>query len=256
MAKYSRRRRTRELPSSPAWMVTYGDMMTLLLTFFVLLFTFSSLNMAKFQAVLLSLKDALGLLEGGTSLRLELEPTTLPGELETEWEREQLQLESLKAELESFIQAEELEEQISLVLEERGLVIRFFDSVLFDLGSAELKDEAKVILDKVGTVLKGLPNYIRAEGHTDDLPISTYRYPSNWELSTARAGAVIRYLVESCSLPPERLSAVGYGEYRPIAPNHPGGQPLNRRVDLVILRSRWDIGEPAGWKSGKEGMQE
>ncbi|HHW92228.1 MAG TPA: OmpA family protein [Firmicutes bacterium] len=252
MGKYSRKKRSWNLPPSGNWLLTYSDMMTLLLTFFVLLFTFSSMDVTKFQAVLYSLQDALGLLEAGTTLNIAQEQTSVSGELEGEWLAEQRRLEELMAELETFIEDEGLGEQVLVSLEERGLVIRFLDTVLFDLGSAELKEESMKILEKVAEVLQGLPNQIRAEGHTDNLPISTYRYPSNWELSSTRAASVIRFLLESYSFSPNQLAAIGYGEYRPIAPNKPGGQPLNRRVDLVVLREAWNSGEPEEWKPGEE----
>ncbi len=253
MAKYSRRNKNREAPETGTWLLTYSDMVTLLLTFFVLLFTFSSLDVTKFQAVLHSLQDALGLLEAGTTLEIDYEPTSMPGERDMEWEAEQLRLEGLLAKLEEIVEEQGLDEQILISLEERGLVVRFLDSVLFDLGSAELREDALEILASVVEVLKGLPNHIRAEGHTDDLPINTYRYPSNWELSSARATSVIRALLESYPFPPAQLGVAGYGEYRPIAPNQPGGQPLNRRVDLVVLRETLSIGEPSVEMQEEEG---
>jgi chemotaxis protein MotB len=116
------------------------------------------------------------------------------------------------------------------------LVVRFADQVFFDLGKADLKPEAIEILTRLGPLLKDIPNPIRIEGHTDNLPISTARFPSNWELSTHRATSVIRYLVEELGFSPDKLSAAGYGEYRPIADNEtPAGRALNRRVDIVII---------------------
>ena len=255
MGKYSKRRRNREIPAG-TWMLTYSDMMTLLLTFFVLLFAFSTMDVSKFRIILHSLQDALGLLEAGTTLDIVQEEAILSGELEGEWLAEQRRLEQLMTELESFIEAEGLGEQVKVSLEERGLVIRFLDSVLFDLGSAELKEESKAILAKVAEMLEGLPNQIRAEGHTDDLPINTYRFPSNWELSSTRAATVVRFLLESYSFSPNQFAAIGYGEYRPIAPNQEGGQPLNRRVDLVVLRESWDSREPEKLRPGEEASWE
>ena len=165
----------------------------------------------------------------------DYEPTSMPGERDREWEAEQRRLEELLATLEAIVKEQGLGEQILISLEERGLVVRFLDSVLFDLGSAELREDALVILDSVVEVLQGLPNHIRAEGHTDDLPsIHTAIHPTG----------IIQCTGDLCNtghvgfLPfsPAQLGVAGYGEYRPIAPNKPGGQPLNRRVDLVILR--------------------
>lgn len=244
MAKYSRRNTDRKTPETGAWLLTYSDMVTLLLTFFVLLFTFSSLDVTKFQVVLYSLQDALGLLEAGTTLKIDYEPTSMPGERNKEWEVEQLRLEELLVTLKTIVEEQELGDQILISLEERGLVVRFLDNVLFDLGSAELKEDALEVLGSIVEILQELPNHIRAEGHTDNLPINTFRYPSNWELSSARATSVIRALLESYPFSPAQLGVAGFGEYRPIAPNHPGGQPLNRRVDLVVLRETLNIREP------------
>jgi chemotaxis protein MotB len=244
MRRYPRQRRTTNIPIQ-GWLTTYGDLMTLILVFFVLLFSFSSLDAAKFEAILYSLQDALGLFADGTTMEFEMEPTILPDEKIAAWEREQLQLENLQAQLESFIQKEGLEGQVLVGLEERGLIVRFFDNILFELGSAQLKEQSMKILDKIATVISDIPNQIRAEGHTDDLPINTYRYPSNWDLSGARASAVISYLIKA-GFSPYQLSVAGYGEFRPIAPNKPAGQPLNRRVDLVILRNQWRNIEPEG----------
>lgn len=115
-------------------------------------------------------------------------------------------------------------------------MVRFADQVFFDLGKADLKPEAVEILNRLGPILKGIPNPIRIEGHTDNLPINTAQFPSNWELSTYRATRVIRYFIEELGFSPDKLSAAGYGEYRPIADNDtPEGRSLNRRVDIVII---------------------
>ncbi|MGI6576341.1 MAG: flagellar motor protein MotB [bacterium] len=250
MRRYSRQRRANNIPTQ-GWLTTYGDLMTLILVFFVLLFSFSSLDAAKFEAIIHSLQEALGIFAGGTPIQFEIEPTTLSDGKMTAWEQEQLQLERLQSQLESFIQKEGLEGQVIVGLEERGLIVRFFEHILFELGSAQLKEQSMKILDKIATVISDIPNQIRAEGHTDDLPINTYRYPSNWDLSGARASAVIRHLMKA-GFSPYQLSFAGYGEFRPIAPNQPAGQPLNRRVDLVILRSQWRNIEPGGLGSEED----
>ncbi|MBC7105712.1 MAG: OmpA family protein, partial [Firmicutes bacterium] len=95
-------------------------------------------------------------------------------------------------------------------------------------------------------ILLRLPNYIRVEGHTDDLPINTPQFPSNWDLSTARANTVVKELIDGLGFPPERLAAVGYGEYRPRVPNDSDyHRQLNRRVDIVVLKTKYSGAEPA-----------
>lgn len=248
--------------------MTYGDLMTLLLTFFVLLFTFTTIQDARFEAVLYYLREALGLLDAGTTLELDMEPTVMPGEMQDELdmmqddaeaqreEREQAELEEMAEEMQNYIEEQGLENEVVVDVEERGLIIRMYDSVLFDLGSAELRPEAGMILDQVAGMLRERDKQVRAEGHTDDLPISTYRYPSNWELSVGRATAVVRYLVEAHDMPPDHLSAAGYGEYRPLVPHERGGQPRNRRVDLVVLRGSESDVEPGSPEETREEVAE
>ena len=128
-------------------------------------------------------------------------------------------------------------EAITFRREERGLVVSIVtDDVLFAPGSAELQASGSKALDAVAAALLALENPIAIEGHTDDVPISTGRYPSNWELSTARAGAVLRYLVDHHGLPAQRMIAGGYAEQRPLAPNDSvDGRSRNRRVAVAVL---------------------
>lgn len=212
-------------------MTTYSDMVTLLLAFFVLLFSMSSLDIHKFQAILEAFRGSLGVLDGGMSINTDIGLQSYSADIAIE------QLHQLQSELKDFLEFEGLNNTVMLEMEERGLIIRFADQVFFDLGKADLKPEAVRILDHLGPLLKDLPNPIRIEGHTDNLPIKSPQFPSNWELSTYRATSVIRYLVEALGFDPDRLSAAGYGEYRPIADNNSAeNRALNRRVDLTILR--------------------
>lgn len=252
------RRKTRssglELPAAPGWMTTYGDMTTLILTFFVLLFSFSRIDIARFQEVIISVQGALGVLEGGSTLNPEAMPGGAADDVILDWQSEERRLEELLGKVKEYIEKNGLEGRIHVSLDERGLVIRFLDTALFDLGQADLKPEARAILDNVAEILVRVPNLIRVEGHTDNLPINTYRFPSNWELSTARATTVVRYLVETYGLPPEHLSAAGYGEWRPVAPNDsPEHRAQNRRVDIVVLRSSLNMEEPGSGFVPKEG---
>ncbi len=233
--------------SAPAWMTTYGDVITLLLCFFVVLFSISTIDARRFEMALLSLQGALGLLPGGKTL-VEEDWQEIAGEemLRAELLAQELaELEGVRLRLQQVIRAAGQEDRVLVETDQRGLIIRFLDQVLFDLGKAELKPEARELLDKVAVVLKQIDNPIRVEGHTCNLPINTLRFPSNWELSTGRASAVVRYLITEHGLSPLRLSAAGYGEYRPIASNDTEeGRRQNRRVDIVILRSSLSRTEP------------
>lgn len=125
---------------------------------------------------------------------------------------------------------------VKLIKSEKGLVIRVNNKVLFDEGSASIKPEAEKTLDEIAKVLTKIDNPVIIEGHTDSIPIQNEKYPSNWELSTARSTNIISYMVKNGGLSPKRLRAVGYGEYMPIADNLSiNGRMLNRRVDIIVL---------------------
>ncbi|HEY9766776.1 MAG TPA: flagellar motor protein MotB, partial [Chroococcales cyanobacterium] len=130
------------------------------------------------------------------------------------------------------------EGKIEAKITERGLVISFSDAVFFQKGEAEIRPGNLPLFRKLMLPLSRMPNAIRIEGHTDDDPIHTERFPSNWELSTSRATSVVRYLIQSGLFGPKRLAAAGFGEYWPKAPNDTeANQAKNRRVDVVVLRS-------------------
>ncbi|NLA57317.1 MAG: OmpA family protein [Firmicutes bacterium] len=243
---YNRYRRRREEQNGNApWLTTYGDMVTLLLTFFVLLYSFSTVDAQKFQSLMIALQGALGVLPGGQTVSVV--PTPISSEIPSIPREELDQIRAIYEQMQSFVAMGELSGTVDLVLEERGLVVRFAERAFFDLGKADLRPDTLPVLEKVAEVLRPLPNHVRVEGHTDNLPINTPRFPSNWELSTARATSVIRYLIEEQGLDPERLSAAGYGEYRPVDTNDtPEGRARNRRVDLVILRLGLSSAEPPG----------
>jgi len=224
-----RRRSDDDGPSgAPPWITSYADMTQLLLTFFVLLFAISSLDAIKFRQAVISLQGALGVLTGGPQV---LNPDEMPVPKPPS--------EGVMQELQSFLEDQALTGDVHLEVTERGLVVSFMDKVLFDLGQSDLRPEARRVLSEVAVILRKIPNDIRIEGHTCDLPIRTERFPSNWELSTSRACTVLRYFIETAGLAPERFTAMGYGEYRPKVPNtSEANRALNRRVDIVILKEK------------------
>jgi len=228
-----------------SWLTTYSDMVTLVLCFFVLLYTFSTLDVLKFQQALVSLQGALGILPGGRTVAEEpLQQAASGAPPRMIFVPDLAQMEAVQAEIEQVLDELGMAGSVVTRIEERGLVVRFTDSALFDSGRADIRPDSRLILDRISEVIGQIPNQVRIEGHTDSRPINTLRFPTNWELSTARATAVIRHFVEGHGLDPERLSAAGYGEYRPIADNTtPEGRQQNRRVDIVILfigESRWE----------------
>lgn len=232
------RKRARDDSSSAgSWLTTYSDMVTLLLAFFVLLFAFSSLDEGRFSAIIAAFQNYLGVFSESQSI------LDSPGPLPFDYsDMGQQQLQRLFEELSDFIDEKGLQ-GVELEMQERGLIVRFAEQVFFDLGEAVLKPEALDILGDIADILKDLPNPLRVEGHTDDWPIRTSRFPSNWELSVHRATNVVRYLIEKDGFDPHKLSVAGYSEYRPIRPNDTAqNRALNRRVDIVILNiDMWSL---------------
>ena len=231
-----RRRKVEQVSSS--WLTTYSDLVTLLLCFFVMLFAFSNLDVKKFQGIMAYFQGSRGVLDGSNVI-----------EIPDLRDQEEIDLEELKSALEEYATSSNLEEEITVSIDERGLIIRFMDRVLFDPGKAELKPEAREILDTVAEILQRdefKDKAIKVEGHADTTPVSPKDgFPTNWELSTARATNVLRYLVEQRGIEGERISASGYSYYRPIAPNDTKeNKAKNRRVDIVILKSSQEKYEP------------
>jgi chemotaxis protein MotB len=225
-------------------MTTYGDLMTQILIFFALLFALSSVDTKKFDIYISSLQGSLGIIQGGQTLEKgEFIESGEVGQFLVSAE-EQRQFERLEQDVKDIIKKNDLS-GVQVEMDERGLVIRFVEGVLFDSGKAEIKKQAMAVLDKIVPVLKQSRRQIRVEGHTDNVPIHTREFPSNWELSTARAVNVVRYFIDKHNFSPYTISAAGYGEYRPVAPNDTDKhRALNRRVDIVILKSVSEDEEP------------
>lgn len=249
-------------------MITYADLITLLLIFFILMYTMSQVNVQKYSAVANSLSlvltgQAMSVLDTqGPSLIEGLSGQDMPQNQDS---IEQAQLEEVKQLVADFIRAKDqeaehgttssqaikLSEQVIVYEQERGLVISFKDALLFPSGSDQLTAPARDIIVELGQALVLLPNYIRVEGHTDDLPIKTNRFASNWELSVLRASTVVHVLSEAAHIPPDRLAIIGYGQYRPLVPNESDAfRAMNRRVDIVILKKKYDYFEPPRLQEG------
>lgn len=213
------------------WLVTYADMVSLLLAFFVMLYSMSQISLEKFSRAAASLREEFGQRreEGQRSPRRSPPP---PREQRLEEE-----IQSIEDEIVEYIAEAGLGDLVRAERQPRGLVISVLsDNVLFSAGEAELRAPALRILDKIAGLLTDIDHHIAVEGHTCDLPIRTARFPSNWELSAARACTVVRYLTDRWRIPPTRLAATGYADSRPVAPNtSEEGRVLNRRVDLVIV---------------------
>ncbi|MGB7604237.1 MAG: OmpA family protein [Lutisporaceae bacterium] len=234
----ARKKQEEHKAGTPEWLATYGDMMTLLLVFFVLLFAVSNVDSQKYKAVVQSLSGSLGMLDSGTTVSMEPLINNYPSDSPTASPTANKEFSDLQEELQKMLEDQNLKGRVKLELNERGLTVRFLDNVLFDSGKADLKPEAKEIIENVSAILQQSKKKITVEGHTDNVPISTYIYPSNWELSTARAVNVVKYMIDFGQIDPIRLSPAGYADQHPISDNStPDGRKNNRRVDMVILRS-------------------
>ena len=273
----------------PEWMATYSDLVTLLLTFFVLLFSMASLDTELFQAVSASIRSSFSVLDMSDMMNertadqifsvfdatnaTEDRPVPEPGSKEYEKFVEEILIENaqLKAEVEDLSNANEFtltEEEklqweladirakklenfreeilneidrmgiagyVSIVDEKEKLVLRLASQILFDSGSATIKPEGRTVLGELGGSLSELDHHIEVQGHTDNRPINTAQFPSNWELSNQRATNVVRFLQDQSGVMPNRLRSTGFGEYQPIGDNATDeGRQANRRIDIVI----------------------
>ena len=216
-------------PTAPFWTTTYGDMMSLVLVFFVFLAAFSSLDITQFRTVQSSMKQGgQGVLkpEAGGAV---VEMPRLPESREFQEAMEDLGEEMVRA---------NLHQQVRVFWDKRGVRFVLQDAILFPPARAELSPAFLGILDKVLAVVRTLPvAEIQVEGHTDDTPIRTAQFPSNWELSSARAVSVLHYLERKAVVAPRQLVANGYGEFRPLVPNTSvGNRAQNRRVEIFVLK--------------------
>lgn len=219
-------------PGAPAWMTTYGDMMTLLMTFFVLIVSFSTMQEAGFKAAMGSLQGALGVLTANTSdfmMTKIVHPENMFAFLAN---KPRQTTGSISKDLNFLSKIK----GASLDMDKRGLHIILPANILFDSGTAEIKKDSHETLKQLGAFLFENDVDFIIEGHTDNTPISTTEFPSNWELSVARATAVMKFLHSSCALPYEKVSVAGFAEFKPLVSNDtPEGRIENRRVEIVIL---------------------
>jgi len=248
----SRRKKKGETPENhERWLITYSDLITLLMIFFVVMYSMSKVEVAKFEQIKVSLSDALSskdsMIEGvGVAKNGTMEKTQEGGDDKNKLYAKQLEeekkLQNFLKEIQKYIKANHLEGVVDLEEVPRGVQISMKDEILFDLGKADLKPDSKVLLAKVSKMLKDLPHPLSIEGHTDDRPILPGSpYKSNFDLSTARAYSVFEYMVNQHGLDPKRLRLVGYGEYKPIYKNDTEDhRQANRRVVIVVLRPEYD----------------
>lgn len=257
------------------WLVSYADFVTLLFAFFVVMYAVSSVNEGKYRVLSETLSDAFmepsrhtepvqvgetqrsivpleGAMAPATGM-LTPQPATSVAEVSAPTNDPGTAAEAPKAEDLGKL-SRRLEESLKLFVDDRlvdisqvgdTLEIQMKSQMLFDSGSARLANNAVGVLESVGSILAPVANGIRVEGHTDNVPISTLQFPSNWELSAARAASVVHFLMR-LGISPSRLAAIGYGEHRPVADNaRDEGRQRNRRVTIVVQGASAEIPQPA-----------
>lgn len=225
------------------WLGTYSDCVTLLLTFFILLYSMSTVDVQKVQAI----AEAFSIMTGNQSDSI-LQFQNMDGKqpvIGGESKDDNLGQESPENDVQSkmydkvkqYMEQNQMTASIADVKsDDRGVIIELRDNILFQSGQADLIEGSTDVLDKVNALISTLPNKIVIEGHTDNVPISNSKFPSNWELSTMRATTVVRYFVEDCGQDPSRISAQGYGEYKPLVENTTDeNRAKNRRVNILIV---------------------
>ncbi|MGD0308271.1 MAG: flagellar motor protein MotB [Acidobacteriota bacterium] len=274
-----RKKKAAEHMNHERWMVSYADFVTLLFAFFTTMYAISTVDAQKMGRMVLSMRasfdgavfspgtDTLSLSKGegaGSALSRDLvENIQTPKdkaikeysvenlkELKTNFvpnalpQGEVLAMTKLRQDVETMVKQKGISNKVHTRKDTRGLVISL-DGSFFDSGSDQLRPEGYDVLKNIAPELLQMPNLVCIEGHTDNVPINTPRFHTNWELSCARATAVVCYLIQQFSFTPEKLSTAGYGEYHPIDTNDTAaGRAHNRRIDIVILNSGVSRAEP------------
>jgi chemotaxis protein MotB len=218
-------------PGAPGWIVTFADLMCLLMSFFLLLLSFSSIEIEKFKTLSGSMRDAFG-------LRSELDASdraTGTEALSVPAAEDDTPASRAIVRLRRALEKSRLQEGGTVVARDGGVALRLSGDAVFESAGVELVPAAYELLDELVRVAATSAGRIEVEGHTDDVPITSERYPSNWELSTARAGAAVRYLV-SQGIPASRIRAIGFADTRPLVPNDStSSRAKNRRVEFLFL---------------------
>lgn len=242
------------------WLISYADFITLLFALFVVLYGISEVDVQKLKKVANSFQFAFSMFGSGgvediPMLDIQKKERMIPLPIKTTEAITQLypgeaeKFEEVKKDIWNAIKNDlvrvKMPDSMLFELTERGLVVRLHAGYFFDPGSAEIRHEVLPILDRVAEKLKMGKHHIRIEGHTDSAPISTMNFPSNWELSAARASNIAKYIIDRFKFSPQHISVAAYGDSRPIASNeNEEGRAKNRRIDIVVLSIRETGYEP------------
>ena len=230
-----RRKKEAEGGAASNWLCTFNDLVTLLMVFFVLIFTMGSGDSGGFEEIRNSIRRGLGLLDsvgmGSSGLVKSPIPVRRLSHKDEDLSEVSDEIKDYVADMGSAMP------WIEASVTESGVTITLEGSVAFEPGTADIHPRAFPALEGIGKLINRIPNTIRVEGHSDNVPIHTPAYPSNWELSIARAVNVTKYLIEHANVSPLRLSAAGYGDSRPLVLNDTEKhRAMNRRVEIVLLK--------------------
>lgn len=229
----AKKKKHEEHENHERWLVSYADFITLLFAFFTSMYAISSVNEGKFRVL-------------SESLAMAFNPTLYTAQKKNEGPRFIKEQKSSPVnendiytnryeKIKTALQELEKNKRLSMIADGQKLTIRISEGILFR-GGDEFQEEGLPVLDEIAEILKDMPNSVKIEGHTDNIPTSTLRFPSNWELSSARALKILKYFISAHRYDPRKLAATGYGEYRPITSNDtPEGRAKNRRVDILVI---------------------
>jgi chemotaxis protein MotB len=246
------------------WLVSYADFITLLFAVFVTLYAMSQSDKKKVEEVMASIQQSFGMVQAGApspkmnvlpSSQMNITPSLRPeiaivpgtksvrGQIKTRADEKDFR--QIKSSIEAYLVKQGAQNKVSLTITRRGLIVSLKEAGFFDSGQSQIKPSAYELINTIAEAMSQYNNPLRLEGHTDNIPISSAQFPSNWELSTARAVNGLKYLIKHFDVDPDKISATGYAEFRPLADNAtPDGRAKNRRVDLVMLSSDGERGEP------------
>lgn len=246
------------------WLVSYADFITLLFAVFVTLYAMSQSDKKKVEEVVSSIQQSFGMVQSGApspkmnilpSSQVNIAPSIRPevsivpgtkavrGQVKTRADEKDFR--QIKSSIEAYLVKQGAQNKVDLTITRRGLIVSLKEAGFFDSGQAQIKPGAHELINTIAEAVSQYNNPLRLEGHTDNIPISSAQFPSNWELSTARAVNGLKYLIKNFDVDPAKISAIGYAEFRPLADNAtPEGRAKNRRVDLVMLSSDGERGEP------------
>ena len=217
---------------APAWMATFADLAILLMTFFVLLLSFANMDIVKFRQMAGSVKDAFGTQVETPGVYEERSDTMITVQLSEEEDRT-IDMMQMGERIRKTVEDQELEDKTEIKINDDGVTLTVDGTFMFDGGSAKLKPEFEKFLGEIAQIIEEHDYPLAIEGHSDNIPIKSPIYPSNWELSSSRATAVLRYLIDKYKIPAKRLMAVGYSDTRPLVANDtPKNRAKNRRVEF------------------------